>query len=225
MEDYSRYVQFVSNSLGFDNLSCAVVADGVGSLPRSGDAARLIVELMLQQVVSLLCCEDFIQNDTEARRLYMRDILIKMVLEADAELVQRFTDCESGATLVCAVLLGKHAVVCGCGDSPAYLLRNSFGSWHVELLLPLDNPPDDKNKLLQRMGNPRKELNPHVKSIDILPNDLLVMGSDGAFGDVEPGDLINIAKKSNNIEAFGCLLLKISAMTTGDNQSLIVLKP
>lgn len=170
-----------------------MVTDGMGSTPRGGEAARLVVDVL-----------------TTAMRAGPADeaTLLAAVAAAQAAVLARFNaDVASGgslegATTLCAVVpSGPDLVVANIGDSRVQLLRDGVLSTLTEdhtvaahLVAAGATEPGSPlarrtaNHLRRYLGNPAGA-EPDVTRIRPRPGDVWLLSSDGVHSVLEPADL------------------------------------
>ncbi|MDR2519941.1 MAG: protein phosphatase 2C domain-containing protein [Eubacteriaceae bacterium] len=218
MEDSMRYMSIMVDSLGSDRLFIAAVADGVGSLSRSSESSRYAVASLFQEAVELALSEEFASAGVAARNSLIATWADIVLDRLSTRLRDRFFDCDVGSTLTFAVDYSGTVTVCGCGDSPAILVRGSS----AELFIPLDRAEGTQNTIVQYLGSPKVHLKGNIRAFEPERGDRLLIGSDGAFGRVSLEDVARLAVSGAGGDAVESILAA-AASTTGDNQSLVLL--
>ena len=179
-----------------------MVADGIGSLKRSDEAAQRAVDGAADRI--------FI----ELRRLYvgkkeknmedisyiqrLEDILRKAFCEANHRVCELGIGAEAGATLSVVLVFGEYAVCANLGDSPIYYYDGTtmklVSELHVEKA---------RNVLTKSLGETKKfdSRQVYVNHIGHLKEkDFILAGSDGAFGKLSEEEILRVVKESSTID-------------------------
>jgi len=146
--------------------SIYAVADGVSSVEASDSAAQTAIE----------CIRDFFTADRPAGE----DLILDLVERADAEV--RLTT-GSACTLAGVWLHAGVATVFNIGDSAVYLWREGT----IERLTPAMTRGGGLAAYIGMGGGVRPSI--HIEGIPFNAGDVFLVGSDGIFAAVPPGDL------------------------------------
>ena len=175
------------------------VADGMGGHHAGGVASRMCVENLAKEIVSRLLDSGTDHPDLPA--------VLRQAVEATHRAVfyfaQEYAENQTmGTTLTATLVSGARAEVAQVGDSRAYLFRNgnlilltqdqTFGNQ----LLNRGEDPNMVNaqlkELLTQAVGAQPEINVIMTAIDIEPQDLLLLCSDGLYKVVSPEELVDI---------------------------------
>jgi PPM family protein phosphatase len=151
--------------------TCAVVADGMGSVSGGGHAAEIAVRL----VSSLI---DRLPGETGVDRLALavRQASDRIAHDADLDDLYRGMGC----TIAACVLSEGQLVVAHAGDSRVYLVRNAeLVQVTSDHCLPL--PPGKSARILTRaLGVPGHDL-AETRCVEVHPGDRLLLATDGLY--------------------------------------------
>ncbi len=208
------------------------VADGMGGHEHGDLASQIAIESLLAQVER--------DGGTEPATLLKR-----AYREANARIYETGTstsdvDGESnmGTTLVAAIVRGKYVTIANVGDSRAYLVRanrvNQLTQDHslvAQQVAKGEITPADarvsphRNRLTQALGQRPKLDNrlPDIFEITLLPQDRLLLCSDG-FYDVVPDDDLRSVILGSSAEVAAATLVDLGKQRgASDNVSAVVL--
>lgn len=223
--------EFVSDSIvELNDAGCLmVVADGMGGMNAGEVASCIAIETVKNAFAGNRLTEDVLAS-SKSRRQYME----RIVVEADSAIKQRSKndkECEGmGSTLVMAWLYGSEVTVTWCGDSRAYLFRESEGirqiskdHSYVQSLVDngtiteeaaFDHPYG--NIITRSLGDPEKTAVPDSVTVPVCKGDVILVCSDGLSGvlrdrrayDEEgkliPGDNIEDLIRNNRSSMVSC---------------------
>lgn len=214
----------------------AVVGDGMGGLFEAHRASRVAV-LAFSDLVG-----DRIEGTTLGnvsppdKAVFFRHLLTEGVVAANMAVLEMCSEikAECGSTLTACLLFDDTAVTANVGDSPLYLFhegkmerKSEIHNWSAYLNLSKEDGQyhDLRRRLTHYIGEGRY---PHKISIEIFPvcpQDTILMGSDGAFGEITEQELRRVCKKfGGDIESMGSHLLKRARMVDKemDDQTLVL---
>jgi PPM family protein phosphatase len=204
------------------------VADGMGGHARGEVASRLAIEALTRAVA----------DDTGADPA----LLLKQAFRQANETIFANAEAESdgeamGTTLVAALLRGKYATIASVGDSRAYLVRanaltqvtkdHSLVAEQVSrgALSPREaRQSPHRNVLTHALGH-RPKLDaklPGVFEVTLLPEDRLVLCTDGFYDVVDDGDVVRIVLDHPPADAAKRLVDLAVERGTSDNVSAVV---
>lgn len=204
------------------------VADGMGGLERGEVASHLAVDL-LNDLFARDRPEDVAQALKQAYRR-ANDAIYRQSI--DSPLAGGM-----GTTLVAAVIQGKYATIANVGDSRAYLIRadqltqvtqdHSVVADQVakgELREEDARASPQRNLLTQALGT-HESLDrkmPSVYELTLLPEDRLLLCSDGFFDVLQPGDYVGTVMIDDPQGSAVRLAALATERGTTDNVSAIV---
>lgn len=204
------------------------VADGMGGLERGEVASQLAIDL-LNDLFARDRPEDIAQALKQAYRR-ANDAIYRQAADASA-------GGGMGTTLVTAVIQGKYATIANVGDSRAYLIRadqlTQVTQDHSVVADQIANgqlseenarSSPQRNLLTQALGT-RESLDrrmPSVYELTLLPEDRLLLCSDGFFDVLEAGDYIGSVTVDDPQGSAARLAALATERGTTDNVSAIV---
>lgn len=196
-EDSYSYLEIGLNHEAM--VKAMVVADGMGGMSGGKFYSDRAVKLWCEMLLKLIMSDDFrdcsIPTQIDNLTGFMRqsferinEILYPMGLDRGYK---------GGTTLTCAISFWDCVIIGNCGDSPAYLLKNG----RVKLVSKIQNLAGEllrqgktgvdgvlykqnKNRLIEYLGR-REAVDPYVIVINKEDMDGLIIGSDGAFGNLD----------------------------------------
>lgn len=146
-------------------------------------------------------------------------------------------DRHMGTTLVSAVIRGKYATIANVGDSRAYLMRarqmtqitqdHSFVGEQIQkgLMTEEDARKSDKRNILTASIGTKQDLDkrlPSIYEIVLLPEDRLLLCSDGFFDVMRNEDYLELMSGDDANFAATSLVSRANERQTTDNVSAIV---
>uniref|UniRef100_UPI00405678BD protein phosphatase 2C domain-containing protein n=1 Tax=Alistipes sp. TaxID=1872444 RepID=UPI00405678BD len=172
-----------------------VVADGMGGTNAGEVASAIAIETVKKFFAREALTPDVVRS-TATRAAYLE----RLVVAADSAIkseAKRNPDCEGmGSTIVMVWLCAGQATVAWCGDSRAYLFRETQGlkqitkdhSYVQELVdkgliteeVAFDHPMN--NIITRSLGDPSKQAQPESVSVPVYKGDILMVCSDGLCG-------------------------------------------
>lgn len=219
------------------SVSAMVVADGMGGLSAGKTYSEAAVELWYRGLLQTMLREGFrdcsLHQQIEVLSEYSENIFEKI----NRRLYKKGLDAglKGGTTLSTAIHFWDTWLISNCGDSPIYGMKN--GSLH--LLGEIQNVASqmvkkgtakegstlffqNKNRLTEYLGK-RGEVHPHYLRLPDTALDSLIIGSDGAFGNLGMTEIENIL---NTRQAPGQMIKELfeQARASGeeDNQTAIL---
>ena len=205
------------------------VADGMGG-HQHGDQASKMAADTLAAVVSK-------QDSPDAAALLKRAFR-----EANSRIFQAGAangdENPMGTTLVAALVRGKYATIANVGDSRAYLIRanrlNQITQDHslvAEQVAKGEIRPEDarssphRNRLTHALGQRERLDNrlPNIYELVLLPDDRLLLCSDGFYDVVPDSDLLSVAVTGSAEVAAATLVETARQRNTTDNVSAVIL--
>jgi serine/threonine protein phosphatase PrpC len=173
------------------------VADGMGGHFRGEEASRLCVEKLSKEIMTQLQILENGDPDLPAALQKTVEVTHQAVYAHAQGYDEKLT---MGTTLTAVVLRGAHAVIAQVGDSRAYLLRDGN-------LILLTQDQTIGNQLRSR-GEDFTKVDAHIQemlvqavgaqagidvimvAVDLEPQDLLLVCSDGLYKVVTPADIV-----------------------------------
>lgn len=206
-----------------------IVADGMGGYQGGAEASRIVVETI----------SNIFGND---RRSSVYEKLLPDCLHfAHQALIKYASEHQDlnrmGSTAVAAAIKGNQLYIVNIGDSRAYIIR---GQEMLQLSLDhtivgekvraglltnleaLRHPA--RNRLTQSLNVQRKNITPFYTRMDILPNDKLLLCSDGLWGVVSEAIIQAVVGELHPQEAADKLVSLANACQGPDNISAIVVQ-
>ena len=202
-----------------------VVADGMGGYTGGADASRIVVQTLLQ---------DFQKNPADPAAALRASILkghggIRTKGSSDPDLQSM------GSTVVAAVLQKDRLLLANVGDSRAYRIRDgqisqiSYDHSKVAELLRhnLITPEQaathpQKSHLTMSISAQRDSIDPYQAVVDILPQDVILLCSDGLWGVVPEEVIAGVAQNMPPQQAAARLAQLANQYGGPDNISVII---
>ncbi len=215
------------------------VCDGMGGMEKGNEISRLTA-WTFGAYFSRKILTAFAEEGSEI--LSRRGM--KTVLGGSVSAVQK-TICaymkehkiSGGSTLTAAVICGQNLLVANAGDSPCYLADTKTN--YMELISEVENwgyeglkkgiYADKKSREFARAssyltnyigGKKSKEIN--VRSLQVFPGNMVLMGSDGLFGILDDTEILQELKRSSNENALERIAARSAMQGETDNQSGIL---
>ena len=206
------------------------LADGMGGHANGELASRMAVETVQAQIVT--------DTGTDAAALLKRAYREANTRIYQVGVAEATGQATMGTTLVTAVVRGKYVTIANVGDSRAYLIRanrlNQITQDHslvAEQVAKGEISADDartsphRNRLIHALGQ-REKLDgrlPNIYEIILLPQDRLLLCSDGFYDVVPDEDLLRVVLGSSAEVAAATLVDLARQRNTADNVSAVVL--
>ena len=219
------------------SISAMVVADGMGGLAGGKFYSEAALELWYQGLLDTMMGENFrdcsLHQQIEALAEFSENIFEKI----NRKLYKKGLDtgAKGGTTLSSAIHFWDTWIIANCGDSPVYGMKNG----ELSLLSEIQNVASqmvkkgttkegttlfyqNKNRLTEYLGK-RGEVHPCCVWLPQEAADLILMGSDGAFGNLsmeEIKQILNAGRPSQQMltELFD----QAKASGEDDNQTAII---
>ena len=205
-----------------------VVADGMGG-HAGGDIAA---EMTVQSLPAVYFQGEWDGPTTTLRRAFV---------EANSSIERRAASDPGrhgmGAAAVAAVVIGERAVVAHLGDCRAYLVRageakrlTSDHSWVEERIAAGQLTADEAKvhhyrHVLTRALGAEEEADPAVTEMAFAPGDALILCSDGLWGVVEDGEIVEHASRAADAREAATRLVDLALERGGpDNISIAVVR-
>lgn len=236
-QDHYFYVEYRLNHEAM--LKIFLIADGMGGLAKGEKASALASEKWLSKLQKMTLSDEFLGRSLTEQIEALKCFSYRVVEEINEEVYRELLDqgIEGGTTLTAGILFWDTLILSNCGDSPAYLYREDQTLQKLtreqnvaeELLRQGKLEKDSraycqkKHMLTDYIGKYRPSV-PNVAAITYRTGEILLLGSDGAFGEIAEDEL-------REILAFGkgqpeCLIKTIfqRARELGeeDNQTMIL---
>ncbi len=205
----------------------AVVADGMGGHQRGEVASNLAVETLFESIYTGPRSDDMATALKGAFRTANERIA--------AQATGGDPSSAPGTTLVAAALVGNQLTVANVGDSRAYLLRaeaatqitrdHSIVAEQVAggVLTPEEARESRYRNVVTRALGHRAKLDVDVFEIGLLPEDGVVLCSDGVHGHVEPDEIADLGLRGSPEEASRRLIALALDRGSTDNVSAAVI--
>lgn len=230
----------VTTDLVPDGIWCLIVSDGMGGASSGERYADLTVKETLHWLSDLLCDA----QQTEPSASSSRQNPVEIIRDALPEAVNRINRLvigqassmklhSGGATLAAAFILNRQMITCNVGDSPIYLIREGVTS---ELSV-RDNRAEQMvregtvvhgseeyrrhdSELTAAIGI-SGSLAPHVSLTVLSDRDTVILGTDGAFGDLTSAEALGEVLQKVSPSQYVRKLLDTASAYTFDNQTVI----
>jgi serine/threonine protein phosphatase PrpC len=192
-------------------VSAMVVSDGMGGLSGGKFYSEAAVEIWYEKLLKVLMGNHFKDCSLRQQIETLEEFSRCIPEQINQELYKRGLDAgiKGGTTLSAAIHFWDTWIISNCGDSPVYYTKDGqiFLASEIQNLaekLVREGKTEtgsllyhqNKNRLLQYLGR-RETISPHVVRLSDSQVDSLLMGSDGAFGNLSKEniqDILNAAK-------------------------------
>ncbi len=183
-----------------------VVADGMGGLSGGKYYSQAAVNMWYQELVQTLMSERFGGNPLDRQIEILQQFSEEIYGKLNQHLYKNGLDAgiKGGTTLSAVIHFWDMIIVSNCGDSPVYGIKDG----KLTLLSEIQNVAEkmvregktvtgsvlyyqNKNRLLDYLGK-RKECIPYCQSFSAEEINGILMGSDGAFGDLRLEEMESI---------------------------------
>jgi serine/threonine protein phosphatase PrpC len=210
-----------------------VVADGMGGHANGQDASRTAIQNIIDFMLPRLAAGDDLNDEG------YKALLVEGVQQANLAVHQRNLQdhADMGTTMTAALVVGATAYVANVGDSRTYLYREPGGLQQIthdhsvvaSLVEAGIIKPDDiythpkRNQIYRSLGEkPGVEIDSFIQPL--LPNDKLLLCSDGLWDMVRDPDIQQVVRSSiPNLNEIGKNLVRAALDGGGeDNVSVIV---
>lgn len=208
-----------------------VVADGMGGAAAGDVASQMTVSLIAQQLPSLQgeeCAQDWVGS--------VRDTIARIDTILKQHPIDHPETTGMGTTLVLAWIHGDKAHIAWCGDSRCYLFRPGEGlrqvtndhSYVQELIDKGQLSPDEalshpeSNVITRCLGDTDIPSQADTTTIDLQPNDLLLLCSDGLCGYCTDDEISRIVRSHYTDIGAMCQALFDAALATGGYDNITI---
>ncbi|MGA1844101.1 MAG: Stp1/IreP family PP2C-type Ser/Thr phosphatase [bacterium] len=219
-----------------------VVADGMGGVEGGELASKMAAEVFLARIQPLLWDEEVtLPCEIEAGEDF-HSSLIKYAIEEANEAVYQFGIQDAsrkgmGTTFTAAIPVGDRLYVGHIGDSRVYRYRDGVVEQLSEdhtlvqqmvregKLSPQEARRHPKKNVITRSLGPKKGVIPDLFSEHLAPGDIYLLCSDGLYGMVEDGQLVNgfHLSNGNGLEDLGRQLIAMANEGGGKDNITVVL--
>ena len=243
----SNQDRMTCTSCGFrmgENVWVLAVADGMGGMADGERYAELALRGMHRCVADAVFSAEQICIDQKRKDFdcVLMDVLqqdVDSILEKINRYVIEVTEAEEldngGSTISACVVTGDCVLVLNTGDSPIYLshadtvtelsVRDNVAEKMVREGVITRDSEEYKMKssgLISFIGNKDGVLS-HSRMTKLTEGDVLIIGSDGAFGDMNCAQVLKEKlSKMGSVSSWCSKLFLEAKKTTNDNQTLIV---
>ena len=221
-------------------VSAFAVADGMGGLSAGNLYSKTAISIWYQELVNILMSEEFkdcsLETQIDSLKAFCQDIFDKI----NQRLYKKGMDAglKGGTTLTTAIHFWDTWIFANCGDSPIYVMRKD----KLELISEIQNLAwqlvkegktqigstlflQNKNRLLEYLGR-RQETRPHLVCLEGDQVQCVLMGSDGAFGNIRQGHLEKMIKdKRDKSQILSTILEYARNLGENDNQTAFLIFP
>ncbi|MBQ9157310.1 MAG: serine/threonine-protein phosphatase [Eubacterium sp.] len=213
------------------------VADGMGGLSGGKQYANNAVRLFHEGLLRLIMGEEFKDSPLERQMELLQDFCGQIFQQINQELYMNGLNAgmKGGTTLTAAIHFWDSWIIGNCGDSPAYVLKDG----QISLVSEIQNAAwelvrhgktregslvfhQNKARLLQYLGR-RLRVLPHITRLSDEEVDLLLIGSDGAFGDLDRDQITEILSgEKEKQDILGRLFERAREGGEEDNQTAVM---
>ena len=219
-----------SRRLGRSHGYLFAVADGVGGMDLGEVASATAVKVM---------AEEFAKASSGSMLMNLMPRLVQQANAAvhDCTLDPQYHGRKMATTLVACALRHDQAVVSHVGDSRCYLIRNGQAkqvtqdhTWVNEqrkmgLLTAQEAAESDSRHVLIRSMGPEMFVSPDTTVLTLLPNDVLVLCTDGLHDEMPETLLAEIVSQKKNIQEIATeLVARAVEIDGGDNTTAQVIR-
>ncbi len=219
-------------------VSAFVVADGMGGLEQGKKYSEHAISYWFEALVGLIMGESFrdcsLQNQIDCLREFSQDVFHQINKKLYVEGLD--AGIRGGTTLSAALHFWDTWIFANCGDSPIYVLSED----KLNICSEIQNVAwqlvreektqvgstvfhQNKNRLLEFLGR-KDTVHPHVTAMTDSQVEAVLMGSDGAFGDLSLGKMEKmILHQYGDSKLLGQLLEKVRDTGESDNQTAILI--
>lgn len=216
------------------------IADGMGGLDAGKDYSQKAISLWFEELVRTIMGENFTDCSLKTQIDTLRSFSFEAMKKINTALYKAGMDSGKvgGTTLTSVIHFWDSWIIANCGDSPVYMLRNH----NLELVSEIQNVAwqmvrekktqvgstlfyQNKNRLLQYLGR-RDQVEPYVRILDDRQIQAVLLGSDGAFGDLSMNKMENLLLQfEGQSKALSLLLEYAREQGENDNQTAFLIVP
>lgn len=201
-----------------------VVADGVGGLDLGEVASAKAVQVITEEFAQA-------QEGTSLLSLLPRLVQHANAAVHDEGLTPERRGKKMATTVVACALRYDQAYIANVGDSRCYLIRDRQATvlthdhtWVNEqrklgIISAEDAASSDSRHILTRSLGPELFVSADTNSISIRPRDVLVLCTDGLYGNLEERELIRIAMQDESAEQIAQDLVEYSVGVDGSDNT------
>jgi len=206
------------------------VADGMGGHFGGAEASRLCVESLAKEIMTQLQVSENGDPDLPAVLQKTVEVTHQAVFAHAQGYVEKLT---MGTTLTAALMQGEHADIAQVGDSRAYLFREGN-------LVLLTQDQTIGNQLRSR-GEDSTKVDAHIQemlvqavgaqaaidvimaTVDLEPQDLLLLCSDGLYKVVPPADIVETLELAMGLHEKATRLVTLANEAGGPDNITVIL--
>ena len=225
---------------------CVVVADGMGGEQCGERYAELAIAEAMRFAADIVCSSGFqmiakpaltserallLQTESAVKDM-MNSINSAVCAKAEAQGILK-----GGSTLSVCMICGDGMYYANAGDSPIYMLREaratelSIRDNNAEYMvrqhqMTRESPEYEvESSALRSFIGKRGDIETHSGHVRLRPGDIVVLGSDGAFGNTNCAEKLGALLAPVRSTSLICShLFKSAAAETGDNQTAVVVE-
>jgi serine/threonine protein phosphatase PrpC len=206
------------------------VADGMGGMEAGEVASRVAIETALQEALNkAFTVSPSISTDEQAN---LTKSIVVTANKAVYEESKKKAGSNMGTTFTCALIIGKNLTIGHVGDSRIYLIRGDEirvltedHSLVTALLKSGQITPEearkhpDRNKLFRFLGSSRDLPDYYVeglekvlgqKSLELKAGDMLLLCSDGFWGEIEDQEILARIKEGGSLQEISERLVQMA---------------
>ena len=218
------------------SVSAMVVADGMGGLAGGKFYSEAALELWYKGLLDTMMGENFRDCSLHQQIDVLSEFSENIFEKINRELYKKCLDTgvKGGTTLSAAIHFWDTWIISNCGDSPVYGLKNG----ELSLLGEIQNVASqmvkkgtaregstlfyqNKNRLTEYLGK-RGEVHPCCNRLPQEAADLIIMGSDGAFGNLSMKEIERVLNEQRPSQRMITELFEQARMSgEDDNQTAI----
>lgn len=217
-------------------LKVYLIADGMGGLEKGEKFSKMAINLWQHKLLEFIMGEKFSGCSLKKQIDGLCSFSYRAIQEINEEVYQYGLDngIYGGTTLTTAILFWDQLIVANCGDSPAFLLtgdklkRLTMEHNVAEQLIRThkiergsETYYQKKNLLTEFIGK-YAPVEPHVVRMPYREEDLLLMGSDGAFGELLESELLEILLENEDSDIISAVFDYAVQKGENDNQTMIL---
>lgn len=217
------------------NFGLYMIADGMGGHEAGEVASRIAIEKMSAYIIDTLFLPSISINNNQLDNS-IQEVLRKGAINAHQAIKHNANG--SGTTLTAALVVGDQLTIAHVGDSRAYLIEPD---WRMQLLThdhslvkrleeigqltPAEASRHPKRNMLYRALGLGDQVEPELYSLHIFPAQMLLICTDGLWGEVPEIEVVDIVHSSTEPQ-IACQALIDAANSAGgpDNISVILVR-
>jgi protein phosphatase len=206
-----------------------VLADGMGGHRAGEVASSLASRVAAHHIADRSYLPSLLSRERDADQPALTEVLVEAVKAANSAVSKEVPG--SGTTLICALVLGTQAYIAHVGDSRAYILTEAgleqitHDHSLVDRLINAGRlAPEEaaehpqKNVLYRAIGQSSVlEVDTHVRKVR--PGDYLLLCSDGLWGAVGEGDIVDRIRGASSLQ-MACEELVAAANRAGGDDNI-----